>query len=98
MLTSSCGSWGHPTHTRPAPTPPHAVADVAQLLRLVEHHDDHPTSSNTPIRATSCRSPCNHTHPLPPLQTSCPARPSPPGSIWFTGRTKRPPPPAPPRC
>src|SRR5207302_1707148 len=77
---------------------PHDVRDVDELLGLVQHHDDHPTSSRIPIRSGSWRSPCSHTHPLPPLHTSCPARRSRPGSISFTSRSKRTRPPTCARC
>src|SRR5882672_798099 len=60
----------------------HHMRNVHEVLRLVENDDDaHATSSRTPNRDGSWRSPRNHTQPLPPLHTSCPARRARPGSI-----------------
>src|SRR5437660_4363523 len=75
---------------------PDDVRDVDEILGLVEDDGDaHPTSSSIPNRSGSCRSPRSHTQPFPPLQTSCPARRSRPGSISLMIRTK---PTWPPTC
>src|SRR3989442_425262 len=74
---------------------PHHVGDVHQVLGLLKHDDDHPTSSKIPKRSAAFRSPSHRTHPSPPLQTSCPARRSRPGSISLTIRSK---PMRPPTC
>src|SRR5262245_35885367 len=79
----------------------HDLGDVDELLGLVEHHDHgstdrhHPTSSSTPCRLGSCRSPRSHTQPPPPLHTSCPARRSRPAAISLTLISK---PTRPPTC
>src|SRR5881397_83926 len=78
---------------------PHHMGDVDEVLGLVEHDGDgHPTSSKTPNRSGSWRSPRINTQPLPPLQTSCPARRVRPGSISFTSRSNRTRPPTCARC
>src|SRR5258705_427884 len=68
--------------------PAYDVGDVDEVLRLVQDDDDHPTSSSTPRRAGSWRSPRNHTHPPPPLQTNFPTRRTLPGSISLMMRSK----------
>src|SRR5438445_8300792 len=78
---------------------PHHVGDVAEVPGLVQNDGDgHPTSSRMPNRSGSCRSPRKNTQPLPPLQTSCPARRVRPGSISFTSRSNRSRPPTCARC
>src|SRR5256885_14624868 len=72
----------------------HDVRDVHQVLRLVENHDDHPTSSKMPNRAGSSRSPRRHNQAPPPPHTSRPPRRLRPRSISFTMRSKGPPAPA----
>src|SRR6266850_2327947 len=68
--------------------PAYDMRDVDEILRLVKNDDDHPTSSSTPRRAGSWRSPRSHTHPPPPLQTNCPTRRTLPGSISLMMRSK----------
>src|SRR5882762_4728950 len=68
--------------------PAYDVRDVDEILGLVQDDDDHPTSSSTPRRAGSWRSPRSHTHPPPPLQTNCPTRRTLPGSISLMMRSK----------
>src|SRR5881392_2835683 len=78
---------------------PHHVSDVDEVLGLVQNDGDgHPTSSKIPNRSGSCRSPRINTQPLPPLQTSCPARRVRPGNISFTSKSNRSRPPTCARC
>src|SRR5438552_18006548 len=70
------------------------VGDVDEILRFVQNDHDHPTSSTTPNRPGSWRSPRSHTHPPPPLHTSRPTRRRRPGNISLTMRSKRRRPPA----
>ena len=67
----------------------HDVRNIDEILRLVEHDDNHPTSSSMPNLPGSCLSPRSHTQPPPPLQTSWPTRRNRPGSISLTMRSKR---------